>query len=81
VEQALSPANRSFCGFQHTHGLRLVRMVVWFQFFRLVRMIVSMLMLVFMFVFVDMIVFMSVCGLVVRVLVCMGMCVFVFAFH
>ena len=68
-----------------------MRVVVWFQRFRLVRMAVRavfvfmlvlfrvtlMGMLVPMFVFVDVVVFMSVRGFVVWVLMCMGMSVFV----
>ena len=68
-----------------------MRVVVWFQLFRLVRMAVRAVfplmlvpfriavvgMLVLMFVFVDVVVFMSVRGFVVRVFMCMGMSVFV----
>ena len=68
-----------------------MRVVVRFQFIRLVRVTVRavfslvlvllrialMGMLVLMFVFVDVVVLMSVHGFVVRVLVCMGMSVFV----
>lgn len=68
-----------------------MRVLVWFQLFRLVRMTVRavfvfmlvlfrvtlMGMLVPMFVFVDVVVFMSVRGFVVWVLMCMGMSVFV----
>ena len=48
-----------------------MRVLVWFQFFRLVRMTVRavfLLMLVLVSVFMDVVVFMSVRGLVVRVL-------------
>ena len=50
-----------------------MRVLVWFQFFRLVRMAVRavfllMLVLVLVSVFMDVVVFMSVRGLVVRVL-------------
>ena len=45
-----------------------MRVRVWFQFFRFVRMAVFLLMLVLVSVFMDVVVFMSVRGRVVRVL-------------
>lgn len=55
-----------------------MRVFVWFQFFRFVRMVVrAMFPLVLMLVFVDVVVLVSVLRPIVRVLVCMRMSVFV----
>jgi hypothetical protein len=58
-----------------------VRVFVWFQFFRLVRMLVLMFIVVVMFMVVDVVVFVSVLHPIVGVLMAMRMNVFVFAFH